>query len=185
MPIELVHISKAMLNVSNLPDFDSTRSLPKAEFVARHRCLFLMFAARNGTAGLGFKTTVAHLDELEDTDHDLGGDLGAAEVLALQKAPGNPDGERISLGRARNCDLVLRDPSVSKLHAHFLIATADAPGCLHLADLESQNGTLLNGKPLVPNVAVPVDVGAALRFGGVVAHLVDAARLFDLMEFAE
>jgi len=171
------------MNVSNVPDFESTRSLPKPEFVARHPGLFLIFSARSG-AGMGFKTTVATLDEMEaneavnvDTINDIG-----AEVLALTKAPGNPYSERISLGRARNCDLVLRDASVSKLHAHFLRLPN---GGFELADLDSQNGTLVDGRPLKAHVAVAVSVGSALRFGAVVAHLVDAPRLYDLLEFSE
>ncbi len=174
------------MNVSNLPDFENTRALPKPEFVARLPWLFLLFSARTG-AGMGFNTTVATLDEMRSHDVDpsdpasLDGDMGA-EVLALCKAPGNPYSERISLGRARNCDLVVRDPSVSKLHAHFLRLPS---GGFELADLDSQNGSLVDGRPLKPHAAVTVKVGSALRFGAVVAHLVDASRLYDLLQFSE
>src|SRR5579863_3172874 len=36
-------------------------------------------------------------------------------VLEISKAAGNPYPDRISVGRARNCDIVMRDSSVSKL----------------------------------------------------------------------
>ena len=64
------------------------------------------------------------------------------EVLPVVKAPGNPYPDRVSVGRARNCDVVMRDPSVSKLHAHFRIGGPK----LELVDIDSQNGTRVNGR---------------------------------------
>src|SRR4051794_37458393 len=43
------------------------------------------------------------------------------EIIEIVKAHGNPYPDRISIGRARNCDVVIRDPSVSKLHGHFRV----------------------------------------------------------------
>ena len=69
------------------------------------------------------------------------------EVLAVVKAPGNPYPDRVSVGRARNCDVVMRDPSVSKLHAHFRVGGPK----LELVDIDSQNGTRVNGRALAPH----------------------------------
>lgn len=98
------------------------------------------------------------------------------EVLSVAKAAGNPYPDRVSVGRARNCDIVMRDPSVSKLHAHFRIGLR-----LELVDIDSQNGTRVNGRALPPHQPQPVSNGDTLLFGSVAAKLVDAAGLYDLL----
>jgi hypothetical protein len=100
------------------------------------------------------------------------------EVVEVAKAPGNPYPDRISLGRARNCDVVIRDPSVSKLHAHFRVGERRT---LDLIDYGSQNGTRVNGKALVPNDPVRVQPGDKIVFGRVAATLQDAARLYETL----
>jgi hypothetical protein len=99
------------------------------------------------------------------------------EVLPVVKAPGNPYPDRVSVGRARNCDVVMRDPSVSKLHAHFRIGGVK----LELVDIDSQNGTRVNGRPLTPHQPATVASGDTILFGSVAAKLVDATTLYDLL----
>jgi pSer/pThr/pTyr-binding forkhead associated (FHA) protein len=99
-------------------------------------------------------------------------------VVEVKKRPGNPYSDRISLGRARNCDVVLRDPSISKLHAHF----RSRDGQWELVDLESQNGTCKNGTPLASHTPELVVVGDLLLFGQVQAKLVDAGLLHDFLK---
>jgi hypothetical protein len=100
------------------------------------------------------------------------------EIIEVTKAQGNPYPERISLGRARNCDVVIRDPSVSKLHAHFRVLPSRA---LELIDFGSQNGTRVNGAALTPNVPVPVRSGDGITLGRVSATLMDADALYDTL----
>jgi len=99
------------------------------------------------------------------------------EVLPVVKAPGNPYPDRVSVGRARNCDIVMRDPSVSKLHAHFRMGGAK----LELVDIDSQNGTRVNGRPLAPHQPAQISAGDTVLFGSVACKLVDAAALYDLL----
>jgi FHA domain len=99
------------------------------------------------------------------------------EVVAVVKAPGNPYPDRVSVGRARNCDLVMRDASVSKLHAHFRLGGPK----LELVDIDSQNGTRVNGRALAPHQPSQVANGDTILFGSVAAKLVDAAALYDLL----
>jgi len=99
------------------------------------------------------------------------------EVLPVVKAPGNPYPDRVSVGRARNCDIVMRDPSVSKLHAHFRVGGAR----LELVDIDSQNGTRVNGRALAPHQPAQVSNGDTVLFGSVACKLVDAAALYDLL----
>ncbi len=102
----------------------------------------------------------------------------AIEVYPIVKAPGNPYPERISVGRSRNCDVVLRDPRISKLHAHF---TVGPKGEMSLIDLGSQNGTRLNSRQLPPHTAEPLASGDIIEFAGVTARFLNAERLYDLI----
>jgi hypothetical protein len=146
--------------------------LSRPEFVACHTGLYLILAERPEALGSQFSTDVVSVDEMRD---DAG--AGRLEVKVVAKAPGNPYPDRISVGRARNCDIVLREPSVSKLHAHFL----RLPGGLELSDFGSQNGTRVNGGVLPPQTPRPVRSGDRLSFGTVETKLVDGADLYDLL----
>ncbi|MDB4970529.1 MAG: hypothetical protein JWN44_6218 [Myxococcales bacterium] len=100
------------------------------------------------------------------------------EVIEVIKAAGNPYPDRVSVGRARNCDVVMRDPSVSKLHAHFRVGG----GKLELVDIDSQNGTRVNGRPLPPHQPQLMANEDTILFGSVAAKLVDAPTLYDLLK---
>jgi pSer/pThr/pTyr-binding forkhead associated (FHA) protein len=84
--------------------------------------------------------------------------------------------ERISLGRASNKDIVLRDASVSKFHAWFeLFENRD----FGVADGGSTNLTRVNGSPLTPRQLVHVAPGDRLQFGSVSAVLCEAEALWS------
>lgn len=63
------------------------------------------------------------------------------------------------LGRDRNADLVLHDPEVSRRHARL----ESHEGLLYLVDLDSSNGTFLNGRRVTEAIEVragdEIDVG--------------------------
>jgi hypothetical protein len=87
-------------------------------------------------------------------------------ALPLQKRE-QADGmssDRISVGRARNKDFVLRHVSVSKFHAWFQI---DPKGGFTLTDAGSKNLTRVNGEPLPPREAKRIEAGDRIRFGTV------------------
>ncbi|HEU4538250.1 MAG TPA: FHA domain-containing protein [Polyangiaceae bacterium] len=99
-------------------------------------------------------------------------------VFPVAKSPRSPYADRISLGRATNCDIVLRHASISKLHAHF--KTGRGPD-LELVDLDSRNGTRVNDRKLFANHARLLSTGDVIQFGTVPTRLVDGAGLFDLL----
>src|ERR687892_497773 len=78
------------------------------------------------------------------------------------------------LGRTPGCDVVLDHPTVSKRHAQLTVSEG-AAGDVTIADLESHNGTWVNGLPVVRPAALEPGVpggprerggGGALRRGG-------------------
>jgi two-component system, NtrC family, response regulator AtoC len=73
------------------------------------------------------------------------------------------EGEAV-LGRGLEASVLVDHPSVSRVHARVCVK----PGLLTLEDLASANGTRLSGRPVPPNVAVPVQVGDAIELGDVV-----------------
>src|SRR4051812_43525910 len=122
------------------------RSTTRDKFLVSHgQEHFLLVTARMSDDDEGgFNTVVAEPFKGKSRS----GSSRQMNVLLVRKAEGNPYPDRISVGRARNCDVSIRDPSVSKLHAHFKVRDG---GGYELVDLDSQNGTCVNGRPLAPN----------------------------------
>jgi hypothetical protein len=77
-------------------------------------------------------------------------------VLALPSAPNR----RVILGRSRECDCVLAEPSVSRRHAEL----RHDGGRWLLRDLGSRNGTRVNGMRVLEETEVRP--GDRLSFGG-------------------
>ena len=89
--------------------------------------------------------------------------------------------KRISVGRATNQDILLRDASVSKSHAWFEV---DETGTFHVADAGSTNGTKIENDTLEPRSTTPVQPGQLITFGSVEALLVDAESLWRVFDSA-
>lgn len=80
----------------------------------------------------------------------------------------------LTLGRTRACNIVVRAPSISKLHARFHLEPE-----LALEDLGSHNGTRINGAPLSGRQRVRP--GDSLHFGRVVSWIMSAEALHTLI----
>ena len=83
--------------------------------------------------------------------------------------------DRVSIGRARNKDIVLRHATISKFHAWFEVNEADT---MYVCDAGSTNLTHVNEKQLEPRVRTAVEPGDVIRFGSVVTVLSSANGLW-------
>jgi hypothetical protein len=72
------------------------------------------------------------------------------------------------VGRMKECDLYLEDPSVSKHHASLVMSKE---GILRLADIGSTNGTYLNGTRIAYGKAYEVTADMTVGFGDVTTRL--------------
>jgi hypothetical protein len=92
-------------------------------------------------------------------------------ALALFSMKGGPRyGEKIAvpsplvtIGSSAQADVVLADDSVSAQHARLEYDS----GAWRITDLESTNGTAVEGVRLAPHVPTPLPYGASVRLGGV------------------
>ncbi|MBL4809200.1 MAG: SpoIIE family protein phosphatase [Phycisphaerales bacterium] len=68
-----------------------------------------------------------------------------------------------TLGRSSTCDIPLDDPDASLSRKHLKIS--HTKGQWNATDLDSRNGTKLNGSPLPPQHPTPINHGDVLRLG--------------------
>lgn len=87
--------------------------------------------------------------------------------------------ERISVGRARNQDILLRHHTVSKSHAWF---ERDEEGVFYVADSGSKNGTLVNGKEIDSHKLIALEAGDRIVFGGVHTLITSAESLWLILQ---
>ena len=153
------------------------RTLSREEFVQRFVGMYLVLSSDpRELPGASFQTAVTGRPKSRE---DGGRGAKALQVVAIAKAQGNPYADRISVGRTGNCDIVLRDPSVSKLHAHFRV---EQDGELVLVDQRSSNGTLINGNAALPGVSEPLENGDVVQFGDIRATVLNADGVYEALQ---
>jgi len=123
-------------------------------------------------------------DEVVNTDvrpYDSLNEMRPAAVrfVPIVRSSRSPYTDRITVGRTANCDIVLQERSVSKLHALFWPAE-DLDGWA-ISDARSANGTFLNERRLAPLDRVPIAPGDLLRLGELEVKFIDPAMLYELL----
>ena len=146
-------------------------SLTKTQFAVKYPHLFFVFHEEPDTGEVQFKTEVAHKGSTLSW-------AGMLSVVAIVKSPNNPYADRISIGRARNCDVVLRHRSISKLHAHV---RRDADGSWTLHDASSHNGTAIGGLQVASGGSSRIKNGEVVTLGALTLRVVDAESLHDAL----
>jgi len=119
----------------------------------------LLQAAMQGKANVR-TLGMAHRARMEERLLAMLRDFDNLEVHFFQPTT---DGEEFTVGRAGTCDLVVPDPSVSQHHA--TLRWNAAAGGFTVRDVESTNGTWINGAPLGYRAQVQIQDGDTLAFG--------------------
>jgi hypothetical protein len=99
------------------------------------------------------------------------------EIFPLAKKPGASFPDRITIGRTSNNDVVIADPSVSRLHA-YIKRSGEA---WSVTDAGSKNGSWLRGITLEPRKESALPASAVLRFGEVDVTFYLARDLFAVL----
>lgn len=73
------------------------------------------------------------------------------------------DGEALRIGRATENELVIAEPTISRLHARFELAG----GAWHLVPVSEKRKTLLAGRVADPGTKLKLTSGVSMEFGGV------------------
>jgi hypothetical protein len=126
--------------------------------------------------GVLFRTGFATPEDLAPTKAP---DLVQAQALifAVEKTNRNPY-QRIYIGRAANCDIVLPHHTVSKLHASLsLLNDKDA----EIVDVGSRNGTYHSGERLDKGQTATLRPGDELVVGRVPLTYLDPNGFFELL----
>lgn len=99
------------------------------------------------------------------------------EVYPLEKKPGAPFSDMITVGRTANNDVVLNDITVSRFHAYFKRRGDQWVVC----DAGSKNGTQLDGQRLVARKERPVANGSLVRIGDIETAFYVKDALYELL----
>jgi DNA-binding CsgD family transcriptional regulator len=97
---------------------------------------------------------------------------GVASAPPIELAEGT-----LLVGRHSTCDLVLKDSSISRFHAELTVHG----DLIHLRDLNSRNGTFLDGERVQ---SANVRAGQRLNFGDVVFYVWTAGAESDEVDSA-
>ena len=146
----------------------SLQGLGLEKFLETYNHPFLLetYLAPSSRSKLGRVETISEMDVenlLSPTGTSKDEPLLQARVIPLEKRDKDSADRMIFVGRSANNDIVLLNKMVSKLHAYF----CQVPGSevIQLVDMNSTNGTFLNGDKLSPSVKTNLDDADVISFG--------------------
>jgi hypothetical protein len=85
-----------------------------------------------------------------------------AVVLRKRSQSETQELSRVTIGRAKDNDIVLSHPTISKLHAWFEV---EEDGAHWVTDKGSRNGTRINGQRIAPDCPAVLEPGDRIDFG--------------------
>ena len=156
------------------------REAGEAAFVERHASVFIKHpiggdaAVSPADATLGFATERIDLGAIAA----LGALAPKWLVVPLRKKEGHAFQDRLSVGRATNCDVVLRFSFVSKLQGHIMLEAGQPTSYV---DYGGANPGRLNGAPLTPKVRTPLSSGDRLSVGPLALELCGQERFVQIV----
>ena len=99
------------------------------------------------------------------------------EIYPLVKKPSAPFTDMITIGRTPNNDVVLKDATVSRLHAFFRLRE----GKWYIGDGGSKNGTFLEGAVVPARRERELLAGQIVRIGELQLTFYTAEELFKML----
>lgn len=118
-----------------------------------------------------------------DTETHVGREVGGRpqrrlEIYPLVKKAGAPFPDMITVGRTPNNDVVLRDVTISRLHAFF----RTRGGAWFVADGGSKNGTFVDGARLTPpRKERAIGAGQGVKIGDLQLAFYTAPELYKML----
>jgi hypothetical protein len=138
-----------------------------------HPFLVVEYSPPRGVEWVDPKTIETGLSEMdEEIEQAI-----VQKAIRVVKTDRNAFQSKITIGRARNNDIVVRAAKISKVHAAFM---PDKKGNYKLVDMGSANGTLLNGDAIEQNKPVKLKSGDKISLWRYVLafHYLDSFLLY-------
>lgn len=141
------------------------RNLGPAAFRARWTHPVLVRQDSSGAdEDAGFETGFMPRDTVDFDGPPPVSDAGApGRVFAIFKPADRPFQERVGVGRARNTDVCIRLPRISKYHGYF--TRSEDGGVHYFTDAGSKNGTTVDGDRLGPREPHELRPGSSVHLG--------------------
>lgn len=137
--------------------------LSEEEFLRRYAHPFLVQLSQDADAqeNPGFGTISGNIRKIL-VDHET----ASGRVLLVVKRATNAFSMMVTVGRAENNDIVIRNGKISKFHAYF----NEIGGQWAVTDGNSSNGTYVANERLIPNTRYPITDGTDLSFSSDLAY---------------
>jgi len=105
--------------------------------------------------------------------------LAKEYAVALTKSPRNSYQDKVTVGRARNNDIVVRSSKISKIHCMF---TKVEEGGYTIEDMGSVNGTAVNGALIKKGEKIPMNDGDVVSFWRYIFEFIELDSLVKLLQ---
>lgn len=127
------------------------------EFTRRYQHPFLLQVSQDfGQRKVhGFGTISSNIDKIP-----VDSDLKSNRVLFVVKRAANAFSMMVTVGRAENNDILIRNGKVSKFHAYF----NQTGGSWSLTDANSSNGSFAGPERMLPNTRYPLQDHSEVSF---------------------
>jgi hypothetical protein len=138
---------------------DQLKELGAEAFARLYPCAFLVLqhGPPRGDDWIDLNTSEASMPRPKDLDRRL----TDIRTIPLIKSDRNAFGSKVTVGRARNNDVIIRAPKISKLHSTFLL---EGKSGYRLQDMGSLNGTVVNGNRLKKKERADLRSGDLISF---------------------
>lgn len=139
-----------------------------------HSFLVLRFSPPDDTEEADLQTVETKLSELDQEEQRK----PIVKIVALEKSNRNAFRTKITVGRAKNNDVIIRASKVSKIHAAFVVGKDS----WQLVDMGSVNGTIVNGQRLEKSQSVKLTSGDMISFWRYVFEYHDLDSFIAILE---